>query len=418
MPIPSLRRHILRVLPYADIPNIRVNYLMTAAESAVFIGGNWIFFWQLFMTFGQLGLTDALGFAFGLFMEVPTGALADIIGKRWTLRAAMLINGLGYLVMGSATSASGLIAGFLMFQVGIALYSGAAEAMTYDTLKEHKLEYDYDRVAAADSSVSLVTIMLCILIGAWMYQVDVRMPHLIRGVVYLLGFVAALRLTEPKVGEPARFMLRGYFAQLATGARELIKPHLRMFVPLMFGLTGVFFIYSWGIVQPAVAISFGFGPDAQAIIASSAYVVIAVIIRFLPALRRRLGDITGLTLVNFGMFAALLLMTAPLGAWGVLPLLLMHMAGSTSRTWLSIVINQRTPSAIRATTLSTVALLTKIPYVLVAVVAGVMIEGGQLSVFLIGMAVSSLALLGLSHVIRLRTAPVTPEPAPVIEPAG
>ncbi|NOG51749.1 MAG: hypothetical protein HND48_21710 [Chloroflexi bacterium] len=103
---------------------------------------------------------------------------------------------------------------------------------------------------------------------------------------------------------------------------------------------------------------------------------------------------------------------------GVLPLLLMHMAGSTSRTWLSIVINQRTPSAIRATTLSTVALLTKIPYVLVAVVAGVMIEGGQLSVFLIGMAVSSLALLGLSHVIRLRTAPVTPEPAPVIEPAG
>ncbi|MBK9124155.1 MAG: MFS transporter [Chloroflexi bacterium] len=427
MTTPFLRRNTLRVLPHADIPNIRVNYLMTAAESAVFIGGNWIFFWQLFMTFGQLGLNDALGFAFGLFMEIPTGALADIIGKRWTLRAAMLINGIGFLVMGSATAASGLIVGFLMFQVGIALYSGAAEALTYDSLKERKLEHDYDRVAAASSSVSLVTLMACILIGAWMYQVDVRLPHWAWGVAFLLGFVAALGLTEPKVGEPARFTVRGYFAQLATGARELVKPHLRMFVPLMFGLTGVFFIYSWGIVQPAVAISFGFGPDEQAFISSGAYVVIAVIIRFLPFLRRRLGDVAGLTLVNLGLFGALLLMTAPLGAWGVLPLLLMHMAGSTSRTWLSVVINQRTPSAIRATTLSTVALLTKIPYTLMAVVAGLMIEGGQLSVFLIGMAVSSVALLGLSHVIRLRTSPAaraapvfaaTPEPEPVVEPAG
>lgn len=398
-----LRGWTLRALPHADVPNIRAGYFISAAESAVFIGGNWIFFWTLFMSYSQLGLNDSLAFAFGLFMEIPTGALADVIGKRWTVRAALLLNGIAFLIMGSAEGMGALIGGFLLFQVGLALYSGAAEALQYDSLKERGLEADWDKVSAAGSSASFVSLVVAMLLGAPMYALNVRLPHWAWGVAFLIAFVVALRLTEPKVGEQPHFSLRGYFGQLATGAKQLVKPNLRMFVPLMFGLPGVFFIYSWGVVMPAVAVNFGFDATAQSVIASSAYVLIIVFVRFVPLLRRRLGDLRGLTLLNFGLVLALIGMSLPLGNGGVAVMLLMHLSGVTSRVWTNIVVNERTPSEIRATTLSTVALLTKLPYVLVAVIAGLMIDAGQLGTFVLGMAVISGLLLGCAYVLRART---------------
>lgn len=397
------RAWLQHALPHVDVPNIRAGYLISAAESAVFIGGNWIFFWTLFMSYSQLGLNDSLAFAFGLFMEIPTGALADVIGKRWTVRAALLLNGIAFLIMGSAEGMAALIGGFLLFQIGLALYSGAAEALQYDSLKERGLEKDWDKVSAAGSSVSFVSLVVAMLLGAPMYALNVRLPHWAWGVAFLVAFAVALRLTEPQVGEQPHFSLRGYFGQLLTGARQLGRPNLRMFVPLMFGLPGVFFIYSWGVVQPAVAVSFGFDANAQSVIASSAYILITIFVRFVPRIRRRLGDLWGLTLLNFGLILALMGMSLPLGTGGILVMLLMHLSGVTSRVWTNVVVNERTPSEIRATTLSTVALLTKLPYVLVAIAAGLMIDAGQLGLFVMGMAAVSSLLLISAHVLRAKT---------------
>lgn len=399
-----LRGWALRAFPHADVPNVRRSYFINAMDSAAFVSGNWIFFWTLFMSYSQLGLNDSLSFAFGLFMEIPTGALADVIGKRWTIRAALLLNGIGFLIQGSAMNIAGLIGGFLLFHTGIALYSGASEAMTYDSLKERGLEGDYDKFVAANSSLSLVVLMVAILAGAPMYHIDPRLPHWAWGIAFLIGFVVSLGLTEPAPEEEAApFSLRGYLRQFATGAKQLWHPNLRYYIPMLFALPGMFFIYSWGVVQPAVAVNFGFGPDEQSIITSAAYVLIAVTVRFIPRIRRKTGDFGGLTLLNIGLVLALFGMALPLGSGSLFAafiLVLMHLSGSTSRSWTGIVINENTPSQIRATTLSTVALLTKLPYVLVAVIAGAMIDGGQLAIFVTGMATAALVLLGLSHVMR------------------
>lgn len=354
------------------------------------------------MSYGQLGILDSLAFAFGLFMEIPTGALGDLIGKRWTVRFALLCNGIAYVVMGAAQTSSALIAGFLLYQIGLALYSGAAEALQYDSLKERELEGSWDRVASAQNSVALLALIPCVLLGAPLYNLHPGLPHLAWGVVFLMAFVASLRMTEPKVDEQPTFSLRNYYNQLMTGARQLTHSNLRIFMPLMIGLPGMFFIYSWGVVQPAVAINFGFGPDEQAVIGSVAYLLVAIAVRFIPTIRRRFGDFSGLTLVNVAFALVLIGMALPLGAAGVTMVLMIRLTGSMAGVWMSIIINERTPSPIRATTLSTVALLTKLPYVLAAMLAGVMIESGQLGAFVIGMAFVSLALLGVAYWLNAR----------------
>lgn len=391
------------LLPHADLRNIRLFYALNAVDSAVFIAGNWIFYWQLFMSFGTMGIVDTIAFSFGLFMEIPTGALSDIIGKRWTVRAAMLANGLGFLIMGLAEGFWVLMLGFALFQTGIALYSGAAEALAYDSLKERQLEHRWDKVVAANSTTSLLTLVVCSLIGIPMYAVSPNLPHVAWGVMFLFGFVLSLWLTEPDLGaKPTPFSLRAYFDQLMTGAHQLIKPGLRPFFPLIFALPGVFFLYSWGIVMPAVGIQFGLDADGQSVFVAAAYVCVAVVIRLLPAARRRWGDLAGLTGLSVLMVAALLGMALPLGAAGVGIMLMMHLGGATSRAWMSVVINERTPSEIRATTLSTMALLYKLPYVLAAIIAGIMIERGQVGIFTAVIGLIAAALVALAWALALR----------------
>ncbi len=399
----SSRRLMGALFPHADLRNIRLYYALNAADSAVFIAGNWIFYWQLFMTFGVLGVVDAIAFAYGLFMEIPTGALADLIGKRWTVRAAMLVNGLAFLIMGAAQNFWGLMLGYALFQTGIALYSGAGEALAYDTLKQHKLEHRWDNVTAANSTSSLLTLVVCSLIGIPMYSYAPNLPHLAWGAIFMVGFVLSLYLTEPNIGvEPVKFSLRAYFGQLASGAHQLVKPGLLPYLPLIFALPGVFFLYSWGIIMPAVGINFGLDAEGLAVFVSAVYIFVAIAVRTLPLIRRRWGDFTGLTVMSVLMITALFGMALPLGGAGVAVMFMMHMGGAVSRSWMSIVVNERTPSEVRATTLSTMALIYKLPYVLVAALAGVMIERGQVGVFTVVTGVIALALLCVGHVLAQR----------------
>jgi MFS family permease len=403
-----------RIAPESDLPNVRAFYLMNMADSAAFISGNWIFYWTLFMSFSQLGLNDSLAFAFGLFMEIPTGALADLVGRRWTVSAAMLFNGAGFLIMGAAGSWIGLFGGFLLFQIGLALYSGASEAFAYDSLKDAGRESAWEKVASASHSLSMLAFISATIIGAIIFNWNARLPHLLWGVVFLVGFLTFFSTREPTFGRATgRITLGRYARQLVVGTRQLGVPGLRPFVPLMIGLAGIFFVYSWGIVQPAVALNFGLNADAQATYMAVVYTIVAIVARFLPRLRARFGDIRGLSVLNVLILVALLGMLLPLGPWGAGLMLLMTLNGSLSRTWLSIVVNQHTPSSMRATTISAMAFIVKLPYVLAGMLAGIMIDAGMLNQFLLGMAGLSALLLVLAHILARRKTP-----QPVIAPAG
>src|SRR5690242_16325605 len=110
---------------YREDRNLLIFYYLSFCRSAVFLAGNWIFFWLRVMTYGQLGFVDATAFAFGLLMEIPTGAISDLVGKRWTLMLAALFNGSGFIIMGASDTLAGLVVGFWITQIGWAFFSGA-----------------------------------------------------------------------------------------------------------------------------------------------------------------------------------------------------------------------------------------------------------------------------------------------------
>lgn len=394
--------------------NIRIFYFMSTVQSAAFVNGNWLFFWLRLMSFGEVGLVDALSFAFGLLMEVPTGAISDLVGKRRTVILANVCLGVGFMVMAAADVTWVLVVGFWIAQIGWAFFSGAAEALAYDSLKEQGQEARFDRVMANATSIDLTVMVTATLVGGWLYTLNERLPHYAWGIAFCIGAIACLWLREPRVEDQLHFSLRNYAHQMAAGFRQLGQPALRRFLPLILGTRGAFYLFTFGLIAPTMALGFGFDAQAQAVVFAVLGLASALAQWAIPALRRMLPEHGGMVLFAVALGLGYAGGALPLGVWGLGALILIRMGGSLSNTWSSILINDRIPSNTRATTLSAVALLTRIPYVLTAVIAGAMSEAGTFAIFS-GAVALVVGLLIAFSLVRSRSpvqiATQTPPPA-------
>lgn len=348
------------------------------------------------MTYGQLGVMDALCFLFGLIMEVPSGAVADMIGKRKAVIVAMILASAGFLMMGSANTLSTLWIGFLLAQAGWAFYSGAAEALAYDTLVDESRETEFEKVISASGSMATTTGVVATLLGGLMYVLHWRSTHLGMGVGYLIAVFVAIGLKEPRT-DTEKFEFLKWWRTLVDGTKQLVLPSLKPFVIVVLVLMGAEYMYDWGLVRPAIATSFGFLDKAQAVIYASLGIFGGSLIRTLPVLRKRISDKSGLYILTLIMGLGFLMTALQLHYWGIFPMLLISTSGYLAYPWISVVVNKEVDPKHRATALSTVALLTKVPYVLLAMIAGKMIEAGNLWLFSVGVG----SIIIISMVINI-----------------
>ncbi len=332
------------------------------------------------MTFGKLGIVDAIAFSFGLIMEVPTGAISDLVGKKKTILVSCILGFVGVMVIASANSALDILIGFLIAQVSWALYSGSAEALAYDSLKERGKQDKYDEVISTSNIIGIVATVATTLIGAAMYVYNFRLPHYAWGFAYLFGFVASFWLREPKI-DSEKFSIKNYFKQMFLGAKELATPYLKPYLPIMFALLGIYYLYSYGLVKPAIAIEFGFLATAQAVIQAITGISCAIAVGLIPRMRDKFSDIAGLIILAGMLATGFLFAALPIGYFGFGVMLAVALAGNMASPWVSVVVNRELPSKYRATALSTIALFTKIPYVVAAIIAGRMIDSGYLWLF-------------------------------------
>ena len=156
---------------------------------------------------------------------------------------------------------------------------------------------------------------------------------------------------------------------MAEGAKQLVTPYLRPYIPIMFALLGISYLYSYGLVKPAIAIHFGFFATGQAVIGAIFGVTGAIAVGLIPKMRDKLSDVTGLVLLTSVLAVGFLFATIPLGYYGFLVMLAIALSGNLASPWVSVVVNRELPSKYRATSLSTIALFTKVPYVVAAMIA-------------------------------------------------
>lgn len=382
-----------KYFPTYNIRNVANYYYLIFFSSHWFVAGNWTFFFLKLMTYGELGLSDGVAFAIGVLAEVPSGAIADLMGKKRTLVSAKVLMFLSMLITGIAGDKWQIFTATIMFAVAQALYSGAAEALLYDSMKDKQAEQHFDLVSSRIYIIDIIMTAITSIVGGLIFIISPRGPFLAAAAMAFVAILVSLRFNEPKV-DSEKFSWRNYLRQLKVGSFQLTHTDLKKFLPMLLVIGAAYYMFNIGYIRLSMGQYFGFDGSAQSLILGIITILTAVALSQFTIIRKRLGDYRGIKTVLAILAVSFLVSTFNLGLAGLIVLFAISIAGSVANPWTSVIINAKVESKYRATALSAYALLIKAPYPLIAIMGGAIVESGRLGTFNLVVGLLLLAVLG------------------------
>jgi DHA3 family tetracycline resistance protein-like MFS transporter len=136
----------------------------------------------------------ALEVAYFLF-EVPTGVVADTVGRRASVIVSQFLIAIGFLVTGLVTSVPVILAAAALMGFGWTFKSGAIDAWLADEVGPARLSASYQRGAQVARAAALLGIGAAVGLAL----LDLSLPIVAGGIV-LLGLGAFLALAMPETG--------------------------------------------------------------------------------------------------------------------------------------------------------------------------------------------------------------------------
>jgi len=309
-----------------------------------------------------------------LLLEIPSGYLADVIGRKKTLilGACFLPVGIGVYVF-THSFATFILAEFII-AIGNSMRSGCDSALIYDTLIQLKEESEYKKFEGRSFYYTRVGTAFSSILGGVTALISLRVPFYINMGVCFFMIPFALLLIEPKreklkASSPFKDILK--ISRLSFSHKQL---RLLMLLTALLMSTGAIGIWAYFLYYESIGISIGFFGVLMAAFQLSA----AVSSRQAHALEKFLGQkqsllillLVALTFVLLGIFQSLvliplILLNAFLMGFGF-PLLMDHM-------------NRLIESKIRATVLSVANMTRSLFYVILSPLFGKIVDSYSLS---------------------------------------
>jgi MFS family permease len=328
------------------------------------------------LSLAEIGLLFTVHGVVIIALELPTGGLADVLGRRPVVIAGAVLHLLSCVVYATATSLPGFLSGVLLLGLGRVLDSGPVEAWYVDTVQRIDPAADVapglTRRSAADGAGLAVGAVVGGLLPGLLGGVGgnaLALPYAVAALLDVIFVWAVLRLlTEERL--PREGSVR---ASLAAGARavpgavtgvvrlSVTDPPLRL-VLVLTAVGGVALV-ACELLGPVRFAELAGSPDGGAavygVVLAVAFAAAALAALATPTLRRLLRGSTGVACALLSVLGAagLALITGPdllvVAAVGFATYYVAH--GST---WplLSAVLHTRVTAAHRATAVSAMSL--------------------------------------------------------------
>jgi MFS family permease len=145
----------------------------------------------------QMNLVNACYFAALVCMEVPTGAFADLFGRKKAFVIACAMIGLSKLTYCFSTGIAGFIMAELIAAVGFTFQSGAFDAWFVDSMKHAGYDGDGREFFGTQMLVNQICAAFGGLAGGYLFTRDMSLPWFVGSVMmFSLSAYAAIRMRE------------------------------------------------------------------------------------------------------------------------------------------------------------------------------------------------------------------------------
>jgi len=217
---------------------------LSVFRSLYFMVPVWVSMELKYISLTQVAIIDIVILMSALVLELPTGALADLIGRKKSISISFLISALAYFLFAYANSFYWFLIAGLGFGLGDALLSGSLEALVFDTLKQNRKEHTFSEVNNKNSLIFNYSIFVAIILGGLIFEKSYHLPSVLTGVSMAIAGIISLKFIEPDI-DSEKFTLKNYLLQTKMGFKELFKNKQARDISLFYILVGAF---SWPIV--------------------------------------------------------------------------------------------------------------------------------------------------------------------------
>ena len=227
-------------------------------SAALIWGVNTLFLLDAGLSFFEVFVANAAFSAGMVVFEIPTGVVADTLGRRLSFLLSVTVLATTTLMyVGLAEVGAGIVP-FALVSVGMGLgftfYSGAMEAWLVDALSATGYAGLLDRVFARGQQVTGAAMLVGTVGGGLLGQIDLSLPYVVRSVLLLAVFVVAYSVMHDLGFEPRRVTRGELPGEIARNAKAGVEfgwgqPSLRLLM-LASAVQMGFFAWAFYAAQP------------------------------------------------------------------------------------------------------------------------------------------------------------------------
>ncbi|MBI5066151.1 MFS transporter [Candidatus Woesearchaeota archaeon] len=341
--------------------NIWKFYLFDIFAAMLFSIPIMVLFWQE----NGLSLTQVM-FLQSLFsiamviLEIPTGYLADLFGRKKIL----FLSGMNFLIGVSVYSIGFNFISFLMaelfFALAVSFYSGTGSAFIYETLIDLKQKNNYSKIWGNAKFYGLLAIAFANVVGGLVGELNLRWTLYLSIPFMALLIPITLSLHEPKKN---KFIAeRGHLHNLSKILKFSLIKNIKLRWIIIFSAV-IYSLNSAGLwlYQPYFKLT-GIDIAYFGVIFASFQIVAAISSKYAHRIENKLGSKLSLILLIPIIFVGYLLMSKILFLFSFIFIFLFQFVRGFSEPIFSDYVNKLAKPDLRATVLSVSSLVQKLLY--------------------------------------------------------
>ncbi len=209
--------------------------------------------WVLYLVYRglplwQIGVLEGIFHCTSLFTEVPTGAIADLIGRKKIIIIGRLCSAFSSMLMLFSNSFLGFSFAFIFSAWGYNFNSGSEEALVYDSLKLLGKEIEYIKINAKLNVIVEVSQSISVFLGGILSEYSFTYCYLAAIIISIVSYVFALYFIEPKInsnGSNNKYIsFKKHFSMCKKTLKENKKIRkILLYYPVVFSFYTVLFFY-------------------------------------------------------------------------------------------------------------------------------------------------------------------------------
>jgi MFS family permease len=333
--------------------NIPKFYWYRLTKNAIFHIPILVLFYQSrSLSFYQIMILQSVYYFARVISEVPTGALADRVGRKRSLFIGSLLHSLGYFLIFISHS-------FLLFNFGeilagmaMSFASGADSALAYDSLKMLNQENRYQKVEGTAYSLRNLGFGLFAPIGGFLATANLALPYLASSLVILSSSLVALSMIEPpspKQGELSK--RKRFYHEIGISLKMMCHNKTALWLILFFALIFLATRLGFWVYQPYMKLV-KLPLSLFGLVFALLYLLSAIVSHKIDKIEKRLGKNLTLFLMPSLVILSFVLMSRITHLWSISFFLLQAIVMGGFEPVLKSYLNPLVSSEIRATVLS------------------------------------------------------------------